>query len=83
MSEPFKLVADHSGVYKASMNPLEGKVGGDQQPLAKELHGLGLAQFVDEGGVPWPGAEEGIVLEGYHWSGIQTQGPSVLGEICE
>ena len=52
------------------MDPLEGEVGGDEEPFTEELQGLGLTQFVDEGGGTRPGAEEGVVLEGHHRSGI-------------
>ena len=83
MSEPFELVADHGGVHEAGVDPLEGEVGGDEEPLTEELHGLGLNQFVHEGRMPRPGAEEGVVLEGHHRSGVQSQCPSVLGEVCE
>ena len=82
MSEPFELVTDHGWVHQASVDPLEGEVGGDEEPFTEELQGLGLTQFVDEGGGTRPGAEEGVVLEGHHWSGIQAQRASVFGEVC-
>ena len=83
MSEPFELVTDHGGVHQASVDPLEGQVGGDKKPFTKELQGLGLTQSVDEGRGSRPGAKEGVMLEGHNRSRIQTECASVFGEVCQ
>lgn len=63
--------------------PLEGEVGGIQGPLAIELHGLRVRQFIRKAGAPRPRRQEGGALEGHHGPGEEAQGARVHLEPLE
>ena len=44
---------------------------------------LGLGQSGHEVGALGSRTEEGIGLEGHHWSGVEPEGPGVLSEVCQ
>lgn len=44
---------------------------------------MSSSEFVEEVASPGSGSEKGVDLEGDDWPRIETEGPCMLGEVCQ